>query len=160
MENILSKVANLQINNNIIYVVLFLLAVYICFNGYTVYKVTEGGYYYIFWARPVVTTEEPIVDFVAYISGNNELERFAHLRININDSRDVKSIDPSYELQRRLSRGIYSYSYLNQETLVQIQYSINSESKDQSLLISSITTIKRTDAPSYYRLILLDDLPK
>ena len=42
MENILSKVANLQINNNIIYVVLFLLAVYICFNGYTVYKFALG----------------------------------------------------------------------------------------------------------------------
>ncbi len=42
MENILSKVANLQINNTIVYIVLFLLAVYICFNGYTVYKFVLG----------------------------------------------------------------------------------------------------------------------
>ena len=48
MENILSKVVNLQINNNIIYVVLFLLAVYICFNGYTVYKFVLGLFVVVF----------------------------------------------------------------------------------------------------------------
>lgn len=42
MEDIISKVANLKINNNIVYIIIFLLAVYICFNGYTVYKFALG----------------------------------------------------------------------------------------------------------------------
>jgi len=47
MEDLISKVANLQFNSTIVTIVLLLIALYICFSGDTVYRVLLGflGFY-------------------------------------------------------------------------------------------------------------------
>ena len=128
---------------------------------YSVYKVIEGGYYYIFWTAPVNKSIEPSVSFAAYLAGNRDSSLFDGLTNGVHTAQDVEAIDPSFELQYLMSSGIYSYSFLDEETLIQIKYKRDPQVSDyHSLLIENITLIKRNLAPSNYRMILSDDLPK
>ena len=131
-------------------------------NKYSVYKVIEGGLFFVFWAIPINVKEEPIVDFTAYISDKKDPSLFDKLIVGVNSAYDVRNIDPNSEMQLRLSRGIYSYSYVDKETLVEIMYCTNSEKADDlnHYIISRISVVRRENAPSYYRLILSKDLPE
>ena len=127
--------------------------------GYT--NNTKELSYYIFWTAPVNKSIEPSVSFAAYLAGNRDSSLFDGLTNGVHTAQDVEAIDPSFELQYLMSSGIYSYSFLDEETLIQIKYKRDPQVSDyHSLLIENITLIKRNLAPSNYRMILSDDLPK
>lgn len=134
-------------------------------NGYCVYKVEEGGYFYVFWVMSINNTSpqqisEPAVYFSAYIPSNKSISDFEALQIGHNTAKDIEAIDPYFELCLLMSNGIFSYSFLNGETILQVEYDLNGEYDGcESLTIKSITTVPRQNSSSKYSIILEKDLP-
>lgn len=135
-------------------------------QGYTVYKVSQGGYFYVFWAKSVTNLEDeekyhPVVYFVAYLSSEKEATDFKALKVGENTASDVKTIDKEVEFNFLLSRGTFSYSYLNEDEVMQIEYTIPNEGFDNydDLVIKDITVIPRTKGSTCFRSILSKDLP-
>ena len=130
------------------------------YGSYSVYKVIEGGYFYVFWAMPINRNAEPSVYLTSYLVGNRDSSLFDGLDVGIHTVQDVEVIDPSLEIQYLMSRGIFSYSYLDQDNLFQIEYTRDLPDPDsERLTIAGMTIVKRSLAPSIYRIILSDDLP-
>ena len=131
-------------------------------NGiYSIYKVSEGGLFYVFWSTPIDESIEPSVLFTTYLSKSEDLNRFCKLKVGIHTAQDVEMLDPAFDLSLLLSRGICSYSYVNQDCLFAIEYEVNDQLFDyQHMIISNISIVDRDKAPSKYRLILSQDLPK
>lgn len=136
-------------------------------NGYSVYKVSQGGYYYVFWVEPFEngheveqSENEPSVYFSAYIFADLSDESFKSLTPGVSTAEDVKRIDPSFELSFLLSSGVFSYSYINDETVMRIEYKSDEGINDYNgLVVKEISVIPRKSAPSRYSSILSDDLP-
>jgi len=95
------------------------------FGGYSVFEVLQGGYYYVFWAVPA--SDEDAVDnwlvcFSTYIYTDRSQTMFDSLIPGVSTAADVKAVDPYVELDFELTSGICSYSYLNPDTIMYIEY--------------------------------------
>ncbi len=134
-------------------------------GGYSVYKVSQGGYFYVFWSKPLITDGNPIngepsVYFTTYISSSLEKEKFSSLKKESSTAQDVKIFDPFFELSFLISNGIYSYSFLDDNTVVEIEYTSKGEINDyEDLIIKNMKTIARSEAPSRFCSILSKDIP-
>lgn len=134
-------------------------------KDYSMYKVKEGGYYYVFWLRTYSRDREhkelePSVYFTAYLNGSNDPSSFEGLKLRKSSFSDVKKIDPSIELLTLLSSGIYSYSYLNEKEILEIEYYAEDSVEDlNKLKVKKMRIISRTASPSKYRLIMQKDIP-
>lgn len=134
-------------------------------DGYSVYRVVQGGYFYVFWIKPYSTNldqtnHEPIVYFSAYLSSSRSSAIFDSLKPGESSAADVKRIDQFSELSFLRSSGTFSYSFLNDETILQIEYINQGELNGyDDLIVKEITVISRNDAPSSYSSILSMDLP-
>lgn len=134
-------------------------------GGYTVYKVRQGGYFYVFWATPFSTdpnqsNNEPSVYFSAYLSSSLSSDLFDPIVPGISTAKDVKKIDPSLELSFLSSSGIFSYSYLDDETILQIEYAKQENIGGyDDLIVKEKMVVSRDSVPSRYSAILSSDLP-
>lgn len=134
-------------------------------GGYSVYNVSQGGYFYVFWAQPLIMDEslqndEPSVYFTAYILSSIKQEKFNSLKKESSTAQDVKKIDPFFELSFLISNGIYSYSFLDDNTVMEIEYTSKGEFDNyEDLIIKNMETIARSDAPSRFCSILSKDIP-
>ncbi len=134
-------------------------------KGYTVYKVKQGGYFYVFWVMPIINNSskheaEPTVYFSAYIRSNKSYSDFEFLQNGHRTAKDLEAIDPYFELSFLMSNGIFSYSFLNDETILQVEYSLDGEYKDyESLIVKRIIEMPRQQSPSVYSSILSIDIP-
>lgn len=122
-------------------------------GNYSVYKVKQGGYFYVFW---LLTTDleanenEPSVSFTAYIPLKKDKEAFKKIKKGLS-IKDVELIDPSFELNILLSHAIYSYSILSDDTLVEIQYSSrNGDFKYDNLIVEQVLFVPRTSETYSY----------
>ena len=134
-------------------------------GGYSVYRVSQGGYFYVFWIKPFTigtrqSNSEPSVYFSAYLSSDTSPDLFDSLTPGISTAADVQRIDPSFELSFLNSNGIFSYSYLNDETILQIEYAYqeNIDGYDD-LIVKEKMIVARDSAPTRYSALLLSDLP-
>lgn len=134
-------------------------------GGYSVYRVSQGGYFYVFWIKPFATgtsqsNSEPSVYFSAYLSSDISPDLFDSLTPGISTAEDVQRIDPSFELSFLNSNGIFSYSYINDETILQIEYAYqeNIDGYDD-LIVKEKMIVARDSAPTRYSALLLSDLP-
>lgn len=134
-------------------------------GGYSVYRVSQGGYFYVFWIKPFATgtsqsNSEPSVYFSAYLASDISPDLFDSLTPGISTAEDVQRIDPSFELSFLISNGIFSYSYINDETILQIEYAYqeNIDGYDD-LIVKEKMIVARDSAPTRYSAILLSDLP-
>ena len=107
-----------------------------------------------------VIKSDLFVYFTAYLPSTKDLSIFDSLKVGISTAEDVKMIDPSFELMFLRSSGIFSYSFLNDEDLLEIEY-ISEDEVDgyDDLIVKEIKVISRKDAPSRYSSILSMDLP-
>lgn len=134
-------------------------------GGYSVYQVSQGGYFYVFWVKPFdgdpdSTDLEPSVYFSAYLPSGLDPSAFDSLTPGVSTAEDVKSIDPSFELNFLQSRGTFSYSFLSEESVLEIEYTITGEGTGyKDLVVKSMTVEPREDSPSRYGAILPMDLP-
>ena len=134
-------------------------------GGYSVYRVSQGGYFYVFWAKPFVadtkqSNSEPSVYFSAYLSSDISLALFDTLTPGISTAEDVKRIDPSFELSFLNSNGIFSYSYIDAETILQIEYAYqeNIDGYDD-LIVKEKMVVARDSVPARYSALLSSDTP-
>lgn len=134
-------------------------------GDYSVYKVSQGGYFYVFWSKPFATgtsrsDSEPSVYFSAYLSSDISPYLFDSLTPGISTAEDVQKIDPSFELSFLISHGIFSYSYINDETVLQIEYA-HQENIDgyDDLIVKEKMIVARDSVPTRYSTLLSSDLP-
>ena len=134
-------------------------------GGYSVYRVSQGGYFYVFWIKPFATgtsqsNSEPSVYFSAYLSSDISPDLFDSITPGLSTAEDVRKIDPSFELSFLMSSGIFSYSYINDETILQIEYAYqeNIDGYDD-LIVKEKMIVARDSAPTRYSALLLSDLP-
>lgn len=134
-------------------------------GGYSVYRVRQGGYYYVFWIKPSAadtdqSNSEPTVYFSAYLSSDISPDRFDSLKPEISTAEDVQQIDPSFELSFLISSGTFSYSYINDDEILQIEYE-NQGNIDgyEDLIFEEKTIVTRASAPTGYSALLSSDLP-
>lgn len=136
-------------------------------DGYSVYPVEQGGNYYVFWAYTsldgtrLVTNinDNPSVGFSAYISSSRDQSMFDSLEIDVSTAADVMAIDPAFELILTMSSRVLSYSYLDGENLLQIEYHGNEFDSYDDLVAKEITVVPRDNGVSRFGTILPEDLP-
>jgi len=148
------------------------------YNGrsfYAVYKVKEGGYYYVFWAFAlkadngcfkmpdesyVYRNDEVIADFTVYLSSCRKKRDFSSLIKGVSTAADVLMIDPATELTFFLSSGIYSYSLLINGKVMRIRYKRTTELLDRtSLIIEEIKVVPKDKTYSKLASVFAKDLP-
>ncbi|MBQ7916352.1 MAG: hypothetical protein IJ315_06150 [Firmicutes bacterium] len=136
-------------------------------KGYSMYKVKEGGYYYVFWRKTYRSTETMArenveVMFSAYIPVSQEESMFDTLEAGISTATDVSIIDPAFYINLVMSSGIYSFSYLNHENVLGIKYYDVSGKIDgyDDLIIEEIFILPRNQAPCVYSRLKSKDLPE
>lgn len=134
-------------------------------GGYSVYKVKQGGYFYVFWvdtfnAATGQIDNEPAVYFTAYLSSNIGRVAFDKIKLGISTAEDVKAVDPAFELSFLHSGGIYSFSLLDEDTIMQIKYDFQGKADSYSnLIVKEMTAVPRDSVSSRYSAILSMDLP-
>ncbi len=134
-------------------------------RGYSVYRVEEGGLFYVFWVSPVSTNatfseEKLTVYFTAYLTSNMSIDHFDRITPGISTAKDVKAIDPYMELSFLISNGIFSYSFINEETLLEIEFvSIDPLDEYGDLIVKEKKVVSRESVQSQYSLILSSDMP-
>ena len=138
-------------------------------TDYTVYKVLEGGYYYVFWRRAYeqaaddtnsIDKNDPgvfCVHFSTYISAPKNISEFKSLKPGVSTIVDVQKLDPYFEVAS-LSSGLFTHSHLDPGHVLEIEYSAPYESYEK-LVIKSIAVVPIEKATSLYRCILKEDLP-
>ncbi len=147
-------------------------------NGYSVYRVRQGGYYYVFWtgnnpleAQGAILSHDgqelqlesgPLVYFTAYLSSNKDKALFSSLKIGVSTIEDTYMIDPYAELVDYLSHATYSYSYLNERELLRISYTTTErDDKSYNLVCYRFAIVPRGvgENEARYSTLLEIDLP-
>ena len=128
---------------------------------YSVYKVSQGGYYYVFWIKATDTdtnTEYVIAHYVIYIADMVDYDRFTSLSAGTSTAKDVKMIDRYFEFVGFVSHATLSYS-LTSQGLLEISYEISGEASSlDSYIISSMNIVNKKIAASCIAGILEKDL--
>ena len=138
---------------------------------YSVYKVSEGGYFYVFWSRAVdslwvAESKQPHSNaaayFTVYISTLKNASDFNSIKPRVSTAEDVAQIDPAFELSFLMSSGPRSFSLLDDYTVLEVQYThSNKVTSRKDLLVESVSILQKEVAlsASYLASISLDDLP-
>ena len=133
-------------------------------HGYSIYKVSQGGYFYVFWTKPLSSNissmnVEPSVYFSAYLFSNRSEALFDSITPQISTAEDVKQIDPYFELSFLISSGIFSYSYLNDDIILQIEYEWQENINEyHDLIVKEKKVVSRSSAMSRFSTIFPSDL--
>jgi hypothetical protein len=138
---------------------------------YVVYKVKEGGYYYVFWSETFVSgdhSDNPkpgfryLVEYSGYFTSLKQESDFDSLEIGVSTAEDAALIDPAMELGHFTSSRTPSYSLLDDGMIMEICYSRDNmvplKSRKQ-MVVKSIRVIEKKEADSQLALIRPEDLP-
>lgn len=138
-------------------------------SHYSVYKVTEGGYYYVFWSVPILApaglatpqSEREIRSFASfYIYNSQSASAFESIVKKHSTALDIFKIDPNTELDL-WSSTTSSYSLLNDGRVVVVDYAFNKhENLNLSdLIVQDIAIYQSNSVASSLSAINTDDLP-
>ena len=139
--------------------------------SYSVFKVDEGGYYYVFWSSNYPVVKQAVIEsseargevlFTVYFESLPQLNDFNMLEIGMSTAEDVSRISSAFELSFAMSVGPQSFSLLNDGSVLHIMYERNTNTKSrEDLLIRQIRIMSKEDAQSvsYLASIIRDDLP-
>ena len=140
---------------------------------YTVYKVKEGGYFYVFWditsdpnacesSSLSVEESDAAVYFTAYLASAPQRKEsdFNIIKENKSTADDVAAIDPAMEINFLLSSRTASYSLLGNGKVMEVCYTWNEIPKSRSdLIVIKKEVISNNIAPSRLASIREPDLP-
>lgn len=135
-------------------------------EGYSVYKVVQGGYYYVFWVDSFSENTNRLnhdcfVYSTAYLPTRSSKVQINSIQAGKSTANEVKKLDPYMEINLLVSKGVYSYSYLDEENLIEIEYKHQKDiSNSKDLIVHRITIVARESVPSRYSAVLLQDFPK
>lgn len=141
-------------------------------NGYSVYKISTGGYFYVFWMKSFnpfpedKSNFEPdaTVYFTAYLSPSSlrKATDFVSIKEGVSTAEDVSQIDPAFELSFLMSSGIRSYSLLVDGSIMEIWYENNGQIESRKdLVVKSKNVLSKGSSLAASKLanILSKDLP-
>ena len=134
-------------------------------NYYSVYKVAEGGYYYVFWnlyLPSAITESSTYVTNTAYVHSLNKESDFNFLKDGLSTAQDVSNIASSFELSFTMSSGIYSFSLLNDGNVMEILYEYTDRIHSRDDLVQKNKKISSKEiaaSASYLATIMNQDLP-
>ncbi len=131
---------------------------------YSVYKVKEGGFYYVFWIKITDGDITPIdwkVYFTAYLPTSIKLTQndFNSIIPNSSTAEDVAVIDPNFELTFVLSSCTPSYSLLEDGSIMEICYDWKKLESRADLIVTSKEIVSRDVAVSRLATVYPYDLP-
>ncbi|MDR1735813.1 MAG: hypothetical protein LBR85_02955 [Oscillospiraceae bacterium] len=135
---------------------------------YSVYKVSEGGYFYVFWNIAYSHTsdidfifEDYVVGFTAYLPFPVRLEAkdFDSIAIGLSTAEDVSLIDSAFELCFLMSGHLPSYSLLDDGSVMKICYDFKKLESRSDLVVISKEVVSKDDTVSKLALVLSKDLP-
>lgn len=127
---------------------------------YSVYKVKEGGYYYVFWSVPVIGLQEEreiITQWVVYLNDLVSVSKFKSVVKNLSTAKDVLKVDPNVEFDWA-SSITRSYSLLNDGRVVEIDYSCDKLETLDDLVVTDIAIYKKGTVSSMLAAIDKNDL--
>ena len=136
------------------------------YSFYSVYKVIQGGYYYVFWASasPVESagTEDDsflIAVFASYLSEKADYEDFSTIIAGESTAKDVLAIDKYFDFVGEISHATLSYS-LTDLGLVEVEYDVG-EATDplEHYVVSSVKLVSRDSSLGHLACILKMDFP-
>lgn len=135
---------------------------------YSIYKVTNGGYFYVFWTLTLSSQDgldsdehpnDAKVYFTAYISTPPKASDFSLILEGISTADDVALVDPAFELSFTSSSAIRSYSLLNDGSILEIKYKrVQTINSRKDLVVESKTIVSSAKSSSYLALIYPEDL--
>lgn len=142
---------------------------------YTVYKVKEGGLFYVFFLPSSDDGKPGNYNFVSgevaytrHITAPMSRSSFYGIRPGKSTAQDVKEIDPNVELCLVLSSGVFSYSFLEGNKYLRITYK-GSDYVDSNpthlprnpsdYIVEKIEVIKILEMGFHLGAILPQDLP-
>ena len=134
---------------------------------YSVYRVKEGGYYYVFWMVPIiepvelaVPEQEKIIKVASslYLDELVSASAFKSVKKHYSTARDILAIDPRIEWDW-ISSTVSSYSLLADGRVVVIDYSYDGLSSFKDLIVEDIAIYKKDSVASKLAAISMDDLP-
>lgn len=140
-------------------------------NYYSVFKVTEGGYYYVFWNAIAAgldytgtgELEDRVAGDMLYVTSLKSIEDFAAIEPGVSTATDVAKLDTASEFCFGMGRGIASWHLLNDGSVVEIMYSATDswyETHSRSdLIVKSIEIFKTETTRSLLVKIDPNDLP-
>ena len=134
-------------------------------NDYSVFKVDQGGYYYVFWIPAIdnvlivdtINSQDVrlVVNSTLYIPSNNKRGGIFE-KVSKGDSlSDLHLVDPYVYLNNLLSTGIYAYSFVDKETVIEYkctyengEYVVNTKKEIPiGSSASAFRTIRKSDYP-------------
>ncbi len=142
-------------------------------NEYSVYKVKQGGYYYVFWINTtateilqedgsaVETDLEATMYFTAYFSGEYPSKsQFKKLKPGESTAQDIIAIDPNVGFDFWGSSNDSSYSLLEDDWIAEVRYERSSKREQYtSMVIEEVKFLRRSEAYGCFSGILPQDLP-
>ena len=135
---------------------------------YSVYKVTEGGYYYVFWnvplkkdmlIEPAEETNTIQVQATLYLNNLPSIQSFKALKKNRSTAEDVCSIDPFMEMNF-LSSLVSSYTRIDDNRIIEVRYTGTNLKGLNDLIVKNIYICYTNSSNAYSAAILPEDLPK
>ena len=129
---------------------------------YSVYKVEEGGYYYVFWTVPLANSQNSdqsiSVASSVYISRLPSVSEFRWVIKNHTTGEKILEIDPSMEIDF-LASSVRSYSRLDDGRIVLISYRYTNFEKLSDLIVDGIWIYPPRTIDSAISAIFDADLP-
>lgn len=133
----------------------------VCF--YSVYRVNEGGYFYLFWGRTAnVSQYDPVVSMTTYIPFLPSRNDYRFVQISIDTGNTIANISTAVEFNFAASSAICSYTLLDDGYILETRYKCATQiSSLEDLVITSMRVLPKHDAQaaSYLAWIKGDDLP-
>lgn len=124
---------------------------------YTVYKVTEGGYFYVFWGTNRDFEVTAYDSF--YIPKLKSKSDFRKIKEGTSTIEDVYEIDPAAEFLN-LSRGCISYSLLEDGRVMEIEYFIDPHKElNENSIVKKKSVVERLGSITLEN-IYVKDLPR
>lgn len=141
-------------------------------RAYTVYKVQEGGFFYVFWGQVVppefrdieTSVDYALASFTAYLDRLPSLSDFSKITPGTSTGEDIHKIDPSAEWRFIVSSGPYSCSLLDDGKILTVYYerpaAVTIQRSDAEMVVSELAVYKLMGQGSCFGTILSKDYPK
>ena len=132
---------------------------------YAMYKVSQGGYYYVWWRYSTDSAageKDSYVYFSAYLTSDRSFDMFNSIVLGESTLADVKEIDPYTQAYFEFSSHVPSYSYINERIVLKINCMppMYGGSNDEDYVVVSIEVRLLNDVSGcMYSYILPGDLP-
>lgn len=128
---------------------------------YSVYKVIDGGYYYVFYSisykEDDINQKDIMVTDTFYITTPRTIEEFSSLIPNQSTYNDLIKISNTTELITIKSNELVSYTLIDDKVILKTTYNNESIDNINELVITKLEYVEKGE--TYLSCILKEDLP-